>query len=111
MANGHKAAGALRKEARLHGEQHLEEACAYALAIRTFALKSLQSILREQPDKRPVLSAQPIPLPLTKTCGVPTGDCGPLQMLIELYQEPFVAGKSEAVGRRNYRFYMKPLFQ
>lgn len=72
MANGHKAAGALRKEARLHGEQRLEEACAYALAIRTFALKSLQSILREQPDKRPVLSAQPIPLPLTKTCGVPT---------------------------------------
>lgn len=72
MANGHKAAGALRKEARLHGEQHLEEACAYALAIRTFALKSLQSILRKRPDKRPVLSAQPIPLPLTKTCGVPT---------------------------------------
>jgi transposase len=63
VANGHKAASALRKEARLHGEQRLEEACLYALSIKTFALKSLQSILREQPDKRPNLNAQPITTP------------------------------------------------
>lgn len=63
VANGHKAANVLRKEARLHGEQRLEEACSYALSIKTFALKSLQSILREQPDKRPNLGAQPISTP------------------------------------------------
>lgn len=64
VANGHKAASALRREARLHGEQRLEEACAYALSLKTFALKSLQSILREQPDKRPGLSAQPSSTPV-----------------------------------------------
>jgi transposase len=61
VANGHKAASSLRKEARLHGDERLEEACAYALTIKTFALKSLQSILREQPDKRPSLKALPTP--------------------------------------------------
>ena len=64
VANGHKAASALRKEARLHGESRLEEACAYALSINTFALKSLQSILREQPDKRPNLKVQPVSTPI-----------------------------------------------
>lgn len=39
--NGYKAASALRKEARLHGDVRLEEACAHALTINTFALKSL----------------------------------------------------------------------
>ena len=63
VANGHKAASALRKEARLHGDARLEEACAYALTIKTFALKSLQSILREQPDKRPSLKALPSSTP------------------------------------------------
>lgn len=63
VANGHKAASALRKEARLHGDARLEEACAYALTIKTFALKSLQSILREQPDKRPGLKALPSSTP------------------------------------------------
>lgn len=63
MASGHKAASALRKEARLHGYARLEEACAYALTIKTFALKSLQSILREQSDKRPGLKALPSSTP------------------------------------------------
>tara|TARA_R110000868_G_scaffold4846_14_gene30193 strand:- start:14298 stop:15314 length:1017 start_codon:yes stop_codon:yes gene_type:complete len=63
VANGHKAASALRKEARLHGDARLEEACAYALTIKTFALKSLQSILREQPDKRPGLKSLPSSTP------------------------------------------------
>ena len=63
VANGHKAASALRKEARLHGDARLEEACTYALTIKTFALKSLQSILREQPDKRPSLKALPSSTP------------------------------------------------
>tara|TARA_R100000935_G_scaffold58522_1_gene96063 strand:+ start:121 stop:366 length:246 start_codon:yes stop_codon:yes gene_type:complete len=56
---GARRASALRKEAHLHGDARLEEACAYALTIKIFALKSLQSILREQPDKRPGLKALP----------------------------------------------------
>ena len=53
VANGRKAASALRKAAREHGETRLEAACAYALTLNTFALKSIRSILREEPDKRP----------------------------------------------------------
>ncbi len=63
VASGRKAASALRKEARLHGSERLEEACTHALTLNTFALKSVQSILREQPDKRPSFKSPPASAP------------------------------------------------
>lgn len=61
LANGHKAAMALRKEAKLHGEARLEEACAYACRINSYSLRSVRSILLHSPDKMPPAILSPAP--------------------------------------------------
>ena len=50
--NGLKAARRMRDLARIHGDQRFEEACAYALSLNITALRSLDSILKQAPDKR-----------------------------------------------------------
>lgn len=52
-ANGLKAARRMRDMARLHGEARFEEACTYALPLNITALRSVESILKQSPDKRP----------------------------------------------------------
>ena len=51
--NGLKAARRMRDMARLHGDARFEEACAYALPLNITALRSVESILKQSPDKRP----------------------------------------------------------
>lgn len=51
-ANGLRAAHKLRDLARLHGEARFEEVCRYALALHITALRSIESILRQDADKR-----------------------------------------------------------
>lgn len=51
-ANGLRAAHKLRDLARLHGEARFEEVCLYALALNIAALRSIESILRQDADKR-----------------------------------------------------------
>lgn len=53
-ANGLKAARRMRDMARLHGEARFEEVCAYALPLNITALRSVESILKQSPDKRPL---------------------------------------------------------
>lgn len=50
--NGLKAARRMRDMARLHGDARFEEACAYALPLNITALRSVESILKQSPDKR-----------------------------------------------------------
>ncbi|WP_374682423.1 IS21 family transposase [Accumulibacter sp.] len=50
--NGLKAARRLREMARLHGDARFDEACAYALPLNITALRSVESILKQSPDKR-----------------------------------------------------------
>ena len=50
--NGLKAARRMRDMARLHGDARFEEACAYALPLNITALRSVESILKQAPDKR-----------------------------------------------------------
>lgn len=50
--NGLKAARRMREMARLHGDARFEEACAYALPLNITALRSVESILKQAPDKR-----------------------------------------------------------
>lgn len=57
VANGHKAAYAIRKASEAYGDKHLEEACAYALHIGTKDLNRLRSILKEKPYQHPALNA------------------------------------------------------
>ena len=52
MVNGIRAAKRLRELARLHGESRLEEVCAYSLPLNITALRSIQSIFRNQPDRQ-----------------------------------------------------------
>ncbi|WP_341677276.1 IS21 family transposase [Niveibacterium sp. SC-1] len=49
--NGLRAAQRLRKLAREHGTQRIEEVCSYAQRIGSFALRSLESILRNGSDR------------------------------------------------------------
>lgn len=63
FVNGLKTARQLRELARLHGDARLEEVCAYALPLNITALRSIESILRQQADRLPPLSAPPQPLP------------------------------------------------
>jgi transposase len=51
-ANGLRAAHKLRDLARLFGEARFEEVCIYALALSITALRSIESILRQDADKR-----------------------------------------------------------
>lgn len=57
--NGLAAARRMRELARLHGDQRLEEVCAYALALNITALRSVQSILKTGADKRPPRESGP----------------------------------------------------
>lgn len=50
--NGLKTARKLRELAREYGEARFEEACAYALPLNITALRSLESILRQNADKQ-----------------------------------------------------------
>ena len=52
MVNGIRAAKRLRELARLHGESRLEEVCSYSLPLNITALRSIQSIFRNQPDRQ-----------------------------------------------------------
>lgn len=49
--NGLRAARRLREFARLYGDQRFEEACAYALPLNITTLRSMESILKQSPDK------------------------------------------------------------
>lgn len=49
--NGLKAARRMREFARLYGDQRFEEACAYALPLNITTLRSMESILKQSPDK------------------------------------------------------------
>lgn len=51
LTNGLKAARRLRDLARLHGEERFEAVCAYALPLNITALRSIESILRNDADK------------------------------------------------------------
>lgn len=57
VANGYKAAHAIRKEAEVYGNKCLEEACDYALRIGTKDLSRLRSILKERPYQKLSLKA------------------------------------------------------
>ncbi len=52
VTNGVKTARKLRELARLHGEERLEEVCAYALPLNITTLRSITSILKEGADRR-----------------------------------------------------------
>lgn len=52
LTNGLKTARRLRDLAHDHGGTRFEEACAYALALNITALRSVESILKTNPDKR-----------------------------------------------------------
>lgn len=49
--NGLRAARRMREFARLYGDQRFEEACAYALPLNITTLRSIESILKQSPDK------------------------------------------------------------
>ena len=51
--NGLRTTRRLRELARHHGEQRFEEVCAYAGHLNMTSLRSLESILKTSPDKRP----------------------------------------------------------
>lgn len=50
--NGLRAARRMRDFARLYGDQRFEEACAYALPLNITTLRSMESILKQSPDKQ-----------------------------------------------------------
>ncbi len=49
--NGLRAARRMREFARTYGDQRFEEVCAYALPLNITALRSIESILKQSPDK------------------------------------------------------------
>ena len=51
--NGLRTARRLRELARQHGNERFEEVCAYAGKLNMSSLRSIQSILKASPDKRP----------------------------------------------------------
>jgi transposase len=53
VTNGVKTARKLRDLARLHGDERLEQVCAYAWPLNITSLRSLTSILKEGADRRP----------------------------------------------------------
>jgi transposase len=61
--NGLKAARRMRELARIYGEARFEEACAYALPLNITALRSVDSILKQAPDKRACPLSDPAPRP------------------------------------------------
>ena len=63
LVNGLKTAGRMRELARLHGDVRFEEVCAYALPLNITALRSVESILKQQADRRSVQAVTPIPIP------------------------------------------------
>ncbi len=64
VTNGLKAARRMRELARLYGEARFEEACDYALSLNITALRSMESILKQSPDKRQKPSAKTDPRPI-----------------------------------------------
>jgi transposase len=52
VTNGLRAAQKLRELARLHGDARFEEVCVYALGLNITALRSIESILRQEADRR-----------------------------------------------------------
>lgn len=53
LTNGVRTARRLRELARAHGDARFEEVCAYALPLNITALRSIESILRGNADRRP----------------------------------------------------------
>lgn len=51
--NGLRTTRRLRELARHYGEERFEEVCAYAAHLNTTSLRSIDSILKTSPDKRP----------------------------------------------------------
>ena len=52
LVNGLKAARRMRELARVHGEARFEEVCAYAWPLNITALRSVESILKQQADRQ-----------------------------------------------------------
>lgn len=53
LTNGVRTARRLRDLERAHGQARFEEVCAYALPLNITALRSIESILRGNADRRP----------------------------------------------------------
>jgi hypothetical protein len=51
--NGLRTSRRLRELAREFGDQRFEEVCAYASKLNMSSLRSIESILKTSPDKRP----------------------------------------------------------
>ena len=62
LVNGLKAARRMRELARVHGEARFEEVCAYAWPLNITALRSVESILKQQADRQQAQLAAAKPL-------------------------------------------------
>lgn len=61
LVNGLKTARRMRELARVHGDARFEEVCAYALPLNIVALRSVESIIKHQADRRAIPTAPPAP--------------------------------------------------
>lgn len=52
LTNGLKAARRMRELARLYGDERFEEVCRYALPLNIVALRSVESIIKQQADRQ-----------------------------------------------------------
>lgn len=62
LVNGLKTARRMRELARIHGDERFEEVCAYAVPLNITALRSVESILKQQADRRSNQTVMPIPI-------------------------------------------------
>jgi hypothetical protein len=63
LVNGLKTARRMRELARFYGDARFEEVCNYALQLNITAFRSVESILKQQADRRAAQLAAPFPIP------------------------------------------------
>jgi transposase len=61
---GFRACLGIMRLAKRYSQNRLENACARALAIRSYSYKSVNSILKKGLDKQPLASTQPAAQPI-----------------------------------------------